>query len=108
MRHAELFVMPSRIEPFGIVTLEALAAGCPVVVSSRGGAPEIVRSGTDGVVVDPLDRSALTGSINTLLSDAGLRERLARAGRQRAQQYAWPQIALNYLELYETAGSRPS
>jgi glycosyltransferase involved in cell wall biosynthesis len=101
MRSAELFVMPSRIEPFGIVTLEALAAGCPVIVSSRGGASEVVRDGIDGLVVDPLDRLALARSIEMLLGDVDLRGRLAEAGRERAKDYAWPQIMRDYLELYE-------
>jgi glycosyltransferase involved in cell wall biosynthesis len=103
MRSAEIFVMPSRVEPFGIVTLEALDSGCPVVVSSRGGAAEIVRNGVEGLVVDPFDRSALAASMNTLLNDPKLRERLAEAGHQRAERYAWGQIVLEYLKLYEKA-----
>jgi glycosyltransferase involved in cell wall biosynthesis len=105
MRNAELFVMPSRIEPFGIVTLEALAAGCPVIVSSRGGASEIVRDGVDGLVVDPFDRQALANSIETLLVDSALRERFSGYGRLRVQQFAWTRIVDRYTELYERAGA---
>lgn len=105
MRHAEVFVMPSRIEPFGIVTLEALAAGCPVIVSSQGGASEIVRAGIDGFVVNPFDRKSLVRSIETLLVDIALRERLSAYGRLRVQQFAWTAIADQYLELYERARS---
>lgn len=105
MRNAEVFVMPSRIEPFGIVTLEALAAGCPVIVSSRGGASEIVRPGIDGLIVDPLDRQSLAHSIETLLLDSALRERFSASGRLRVQQFAWARIVDQYTELYERAGA---
>ena len=54
MAGATLFVMPSRLEPFGIVILEAWRAGTAVVATNRGGAPEFVRDGADGVLVDPV------------------------------------------------------
>ena len=107
MRNAELFVLPSRIEPFGIVILEALAFGCPVIVSSRGGASEIVRPGVDGLIVDPLDRQSLAHSIEALLIDSALRERFSAYGRLRAQQFGWTRIVDQYTELYERAGAEP-
>ena len=55
MAGATLFVMPSRLEPFGIVILEAWRAGVAVVATNHGGAPEFVRDGQDGVLVDPFD-----------------------------------------------------
>jgi glycogen(starch) synthase len=102
MRKAELFVLPSRVEPFGIVVLEALHAGRPVVVSSRGGAPEIVRDEREGLVVDPFDTEALGAAIGRLLEDRALAERLAQAGRARAEEYSWSAITQRYREIYRS------
>ncbi|HZS30098.1 MAG TPA: glycosyltransferase family 4 protein [Gaiellaceae bacterium] len=103
MGAAELFVLPSRVEPFGIVVLEALRAGCPVLVSSRGGATEIVRSEPEGLVVDPADASAFAAALDRLLGDASLRLRLSESGPLRASDFAWPAIAERYRGLYRAA-----
>lgn len=103
MRNAAVFVLPSRVEPFGIVVVEALRAGAPAVVSSRGGAAEIVRHGHDGFVVDPLDTDALAGAIARVLDDGTLRARLADAGPRRAREFAWSEIAELYRAIYRTA-----
>ncbi len=100
MENAQIFVLPSRVEPFGIVVLEALRAGCPAVVSAHGGATEIVRHGVDGLVVDPLDAEALAAAIHRLLVDAELAGRLRRAGPRRAAAFDWKSIAAQYRELY--------
>jgi glycosyltransferase involved in cell wall biosynthesis len=100
MANAEVFVMPSRIEPFGIVALEGLAAGCPVIVSSRGGAGEVIRDGQEGLVVDPFDSGALLGAVQRVLGDPTLRKRLIENGRARVRDFAWDKIADRYLEVY--------
>ncbi len=101
MEKADVFVLPSRVEPFGIVVLEALRAGTPVVVSDRGGAGEIVDAG-QGLLVDPTDTSALAASISRLLGDPSLRERLAYSGRLRAKAFGWEGITLQYESVYES------
>jgi glycosyltransferase involved in cell wall biosynthesis len=107
MATAEAFVLPSRVEPFGIVVLEALAAGCPAVVSARGGAPEIIRDGVDGLIVDPLDVGALAGAVVRVLDDTRLRQELRRAGPLRAAEFEWGAISSRYREIYErVAASR--
>ncbi len=106
MQTADVFVLPSRVEPFGIVVLEALRAGCPAVVSSRGGATEIVRDGEDGLVADPFDAEALAGAIERVLADDGLAARLAEAGRARATEFAWDGIADRYRPLYASDRSQ--
>jgi glycosyltransferase involved in cell wall biosynthesis len=103
MAHADVFVMPSRLEPFGIVALEGLEAGCPVIVSARGGASEVIRDDRDGLVVDPLDREALSGAIERVLGDARLRKRLIDSGRARVRDFAWGRIAERYLGIYRRA-----
>ena len=103
MRNAQAFVMPSRVEPFGIVALEALEAGCPAVVSALGGASEIVRDDVDGLIVDPFDTSALSVAIGRLIDDEALRSRIAAAGRTRVREFAWVSVTERYVELYEQA-----
>lgn len=103
MQGAEFFVMPSRVEPFGIVTLEAWRAGKAVVVTSRGGASEFVTHGTDGLVVDPHDESALAGALDDLLSNVARREQYGSRGRERVRDFAWPRITEQYLGVYEKA-----
>ena len=100
MANADVFVLPSRVEPFGIVVLEALRAGRPVVVSARGGAGEIVRDGEHGLVADPFDAERLAGAIERLLEDRSLAERLADAGRRRVEAFDWGRVAGRYREIY--------
>jgi glycosyltransferase involved in cell wall biosynthesis len=100
MANAEVFCLPSRVEPFGIVVIEALRAGRPVVVSSRGGAPEIVRHEREGLVADPFDTGAYGAAISRLLGDGDLAARLSAAGRQRVNDFSWSNIADQYRALY--------
>jgi glycosyltransferase involved in cell wall biosynthesis len=104
MGAADVFVLPSRVEPFGIVVLEALRAGCPVVVSGRGGAVEIVRDGIDGLVVDPLLTDALSASVDRILTDRELAERLSASGPARAAEFNWHSIAARYRDVYQRVG----
>ncbi|HVB34247.1 MAG TPA: glycosyltransferase family 4 protein [Patescibacteria group bacterium] len=83
---ADVFVMPSRQEGFGIVFLEAMAAGKPVVASACGGAQEVVREGEDGFLVEYGDVPALAERLARLLADDWLRRRMGEAGRQKAEQ----------------------
>ncbi len=101
MAKASVFVLPSRVEPSGIVVLEALRAGTPVIVSSRGGAGEIVRDGVEGRVVDPYDTGALAGAIEDLMREPGRRSSMKGAGRNRVMSYSWEAILDRYLSLYE-------
>jgi glycogen(starch) synthase len=103
MGAAAVFVLPSRVEPFGIVVVEALRAGCPAIVSARGGAAEIVRNGVEGIVADPFDTGALATAIDSVLSDESLADRLGRRGRTRAADFDWEAIAQRYRSLYERA-----
>jgi len=104
----ELFVLPSRHEPFGIVNMEAMASGKAIVATSVGGVPEIVRDGENGMLVPPDDPQALADAINRLLDDDPLRRRLGQAGRARAWNFAWSTITDQYLAVYEAAAERRS
>ena len=115
--HAALFVCPSVYEPFGIINLEAMACGRPVVASAVGGIPEVVVEGVTGLLVPvalraddpmtPVDAQAferdLAAAVNRLMADAELRERMGRAGRERAvAEFSWETIADRTVELYRS------
>jgi len=98
-KNCEFFVLPSRLEPMGIVNLEAMSAGKAVIASRVGGVPELVGPNT-GVLVPPGDAPALAQAMQTLADDADLREKLGHAGRVRAEEFAWPHIAAQHRAIY--------
>jgi glycosyltransferase involved in cell wall biosynthesis len=111
MAGATVFVMPSRLEPFGIVLLEAWRAGVAVVATTWGGPPEFVTDGVDGVLVDPFDADRVAAALSDLLADADRRRAIAAAGRRRVQAFGWPTIADEYRAVYRSVmrgGTAPS
>jgi alpha-maltose-1-phosphate synthase len=115
--HAAVFCCPSIYEPFGIINLEAMACGAPVVASAVGGIPEVVVDGETGFLVDvdlssapphdPNDADAfasrLAQSINRFADDPELRARMGEAGRRRVVEvFSWQSIAKQTLALYNT------
>jgi D-inositol-3-phosphate glycosyltransferase len=90
---AELVVMPSDYESFGMVALEAMACGAPVVASDVGGLSYLVRHGRTGYRVPARDPGALADKIIRLLTDEGLRRRMGQRASCWAEAYAWPLIA---------------
>ena len=84
-RAADIFVLPSGKEGFGIVFLEAMYQGRPCVGGNTGGTPEVVTDGATGFLVAPGDRDRLTERLTQLLCDAGLRLRMGEMGRQRVE-----------------------
>jgi glycogen synthase len=101
MHAADLCVVPSLFEPFGIVALEALACGCPVVAADTGGLREIVPGDERvGVRVRPGDPGALATAIARLLDDEPLRARMAAAGPAWAAAYDWGEVAELTREVY--------
>jgi glycosyltransferase involved in cell wall biosynthesis len=106
-RAADLFVLPSNHEPFGIVALEAWAASLPVVATRVGGLGELIHDGEDGLLVPPGDGPALAKATQLLLGDQDLRSRFAAAGLDLVRsRYTWPAVAARLEELYKEIGIR--
>lgn len=110
-RAADVFVLPSLHEPFGIVVLEAWAAGRPVVASRVGGIPTFAVHGESALLVPPGDAPALADAVGRVLSDPALAGRLAAAGgRLVRERYDWARVTDELLAVYERAardGRRP-
>ncbi len=118
--HASVFVCPSIYEPFGIINLEAMACGCPVVASAVGGIPEVVVDGETGYLV-PVEQMSespfeatnpskfsqdLAARINDLMADPAKRNAFGEAGRKRAVDvFSWESIARQTKALYESLGA---
>lgn len=85
-RQFNALVVSSRAEPFGLVTIEAMAQGCPVVVTNTGGSPEIVRDGVEGFLFSPGDDQQLAKRLEILLESPGLNRQMGTAGRLRVQE----------------------
>jgi len=97
----DLFVHPARMEGLGLVVLEALAAGLPVVASRAGGIVDAIDDGRTGLLVTPNDPRALAAAVLRMLADAPLRERLAAAGHAGvAARFSVPAMAGAYRRLY--------
>jgi phosphatidylinositol alpha-1,6-mannosyltransferase len=95
----EIFVMPSRTEGFGIVFLEAMAVGKPVIGGNHGGTPEVWADGTAGFLVDHGDVRALAGRLKLLLGDCELRSRMGAAGRALvAKNFSFARFRQNFGE----------
>jgi phosphatidyl-myo-inositol dimannoside synthase len=97
----EIFVMPSKTEGFGIVFLEAMALGKPVVGGNHGGTPEVWTDGTAGFLVDHGDVHALAGRLKLLLGDSDLRARMGAAGRALvASNFTFARFRQNFGALF--------
>jgi phosphatidyl-myo-inositol alpha-mannosyltransferase len=104
LRGATAFCAPSlRGESFGVVLLEAMAAGAPIVASGIDGYQNVARADEDALLVPPGDVGALRAALRRLLDDPALRARLVGSGRERAEQFSMRRLAQRYLELYEQA-----
>ena len=99
---AELLVMPSHYESFGMVALEAMACGVPVIASQVGGLAFLVQDGQTGYHVPDGDPEALCERLTALLDDAALRRRLGEQAATYAQNYSWDRIAAQITELYRS------
>jgi len=106
LRWADLYLLPSRFESFGLSALEALATGVPVVGSSAGGLPEVVRHGVDGVLAPVGDVDTMAEGAIALLTDESRWHAAATAARERAQEFAESRVIPQYEEVYDAVTGR--
>jgi len=104
---ADLLLLPSRHEPFGIVALEAWAAGLPVVATKVGGLAELVRHGEDGYLAPSGDAAGLAEAVNCILIDRSLARSMGESGRRRVvDHYSWSAVAGRLEDMYASLGGR--
>lgn len=98
---ADVLVMPSHYESFGMVALEAMACGTPVIASQVGGLAYLIKDGETGYHVPDQDPEALCEKLTLLLGDAHLRQTMGLQAAQYARDYAWEKIAAQIVEVYK-------
>ena len=99
---ADLFVLPSLYEGFGIPLLEAMACGCPVLTATTGSPPEVVADA--GYLVNPTNVEAIASGILEVLSNPVLREAMVTKGLERVKEFSWEKCARKTLTVLENAG----
>jgi D-inositol-3-phosphate glycosyltransferase len=97
---ADVCVVPSYHESFGLVALEALACSTPVVASRVGGLATIIRDGETGCLIDELSHEAFARRLELLLGDEELRRRMGEAARSSVMKYTWSKVAGQVLRVY--------
>jgi starch synthase len=106
LSHSTVFVCPSVYEPFGLINLEAMACGIPVVASAVGGIPEVVVDESTGYLVEVAQDAVGLGAglaerVNALLGDASLARAMGAAGRMRVvEEFSWKSVAERTVALY--------
>jgi len=95
------FVLPSPVEPFGIVCLEAMRAGKPLIATNTGGPPEFVRDHVDGLLVPPEDDVSLFQAMDQLCSSKESQALFGRNALDQVQGFDWQKITDQYIELYK-------
>ncbi|MGH9009591.1 MAG: glycosyltransferase, partial [Acidimicrobiia bacterium] len=102
-RAADAFAFPSVKEGFGLVVLEALAAGLPVVASDIPVFAEYLRDGESALLVPPGDPAALAGALHRLAGDPAMRQTLAAGGKPLVDRFTWAASARTHRDIYSAA-----
>jgi glycosyltransferase involved in cell wall biosynthesis len=101
IRAADIFVLPSLWEGFGLAIIEAMSFSKPVIATKVGGIPEILLDGMAGILCPPNDPESLSDTIITMIKNPDLREKMGRAGRERVENFFTAQImSSRYQEIY--------
>lgn len=99
---ADAFIFPSRTETLGLVLLEAMAAGCPVVAANSGGIPDIVTDGVNGYLFDPTDEAGAIEATRKLLGTAAEREQMRLNARAEAEKWGWAAATRQLQQFYKS------
>lgn len=99
-KSADICIVPSRYESFGIVLLEAMSCGKAVVASRIGGIPEVVEDGRTGILFEPGNVNELANNIVGILKDNDLRQRMGKLGQEKAKKFGWDAIAEETKKFY--------
>ncbi|MFQ3618022.1 MAG: glycosyltransferase family 1 protein [Cyanobacteriota bacterium] len=99
---ADAFIFPSRTETLGLVLLEAMAAGCPVIAANAGGIPDIVTDGVNGYLFDPADDRGAIAATQRLLNNAAERNQLRQNARLEAERWGWAAATRQLQGFYQT------
>jgi N-acetyl-alpha-D-glucosaminyl L-malate synthase BshA len=102
LRRADLYLLPSQVESFGLSALESLATGVPVIGSSTGGLPEVVEHGVSGFLAPPGDVEAMAAGAVQLLSDGARWKAASLAAREKAKAFATDRVVPMYEAFYAT------
>jgi mannosylfructose-phosphate synthase len=101
-RNAEVFVLPSKYEPFGMTTLEAMSCGTPAIATRFGGIRDNLKNGVDSLLVDPTNAEEFAGAIASILTDETLASKLAANGMKTiAARFSWESIASVTMDFYK-------
>lgn len=106
-RAADVLIVPSRSESFGLVALEAASCGRPVVATDVGGLRTTVRDGASGILVRDDSPSGFANAIERVLLEPAMRAAMGSAGRHLARRFDWRQSSMELLAVYEEAASQP-
>jgi glycosyltransferase involved in cell wall biosynthesis len=98
---SSVFVLPTRMEGWGLAIMEAMAAGCPVVSSPVGGVTELISNGENGLLVSVGDVAGIAKAVETLLDDKNLRQRMCASAKATIGKYTWESCAEKTLHTYE-------
>jgi N-acetyl-alpha-D-glucosaminyl L-malate synthase BshA len=100
MALSDIFVLPSLSEGFGIVNLEAMACGLPIVATNVGGIPEVIKDGENGFIVEPKNPGQIAEKVLLLLEDEKLREKISNNNREEVKKYSLEIIVNRLMEIY--------
>jgi phosphatidylinositol alpha-mannosyltransferase len=107
-RTADIFCAPNTgNESFGIILLEAMAAGTPVVASNIEGFAYVVTHEKEGLLAPPRDAAALADTLVQLLTDADRRQEMGRRGQEKARQFSWDRVSQQVLAFYQRVAAAP-
>jgi UDP-glucose:(heptosyl)LPS alpha-1,3-glucosyltransferase len=99
---SDIFILPTKMDAFGLVVLEAMASGLPVIISNQAGASEIIKDGEDGLILkDYSNPEEIAQKINLLISDPNLRAEMGLKARKKAEIYSWDSVSEKTLEVFK-------